>query len=221
MPSSRCGAVYASSMSGRVSGASTVIFDLGGVLVDSDPRHLYRRLFHDPAEMERFLAEVTTAEWNGRQDEGRPWSEAISELVAEHPNERALIEAFHQRWPEMLVGEIPGSVDIVREVRATDVRLLALSNWSSETFPFAFERFEFLSLFDAIVISGDVKARKPHAGIFEHLISEFDVEPSSSIFVDDARENVDAARALGFVALLFVDAETMRRDLRRLGVRRR
>ena len=206
---------------GRVNRASTVIFDLGGVLIDWDPRHLYRQLFDDPSEMERFLAEVTTAEWNGRQDEGRPWSEAIAELVAEHPGQRALIEAFHQRWPEMLAGEIPGSVDVLREVRATGVRLLALSNRSSETFPFALERFDFLSWFEAIVISGDVKARKPHRGIFEHVMDQLEVEPASSIFVDDSVENVDTARALGFVALRFVDAVTLRHDLKRLEVLRR
>ena len=197
---------------------STVIFDLGGVLVDWDPRHLYRQLFSDASEMETFLAEVTSAEWNARQDEGRSWDEAIEELVAEHPDKRELIEAFHRRWPEMLAGEIPGAVDVLDDVRRTDVRLLALSNWSSETFPFALERFEFLSWFDAIVISGDVKARKPQPAIFEHVIERFDVRPSATVFVDDSDANVAAARELGFVAVHFVDAEGLRRDLNELGV---
>jgi 2-haloacid dehalogenase len=198
-----------------------VIFDLGGVLIDWDPRHLYRQLFDDPSEMETFLAEVTTAEWNGRQDEGRSWSEGIAELVAEHPDQRALIEAFHRRWPEMLAGEIPGSVDVLRDVRATGARLLALSNWSSETFPFALERFPFLAWFETIVISGDVRARKPHPAIFEHVIGELVVEPSSTIFIDDSEANVEAAQALGFLALHFADAEALRRDLSELGVLRR
>ena len=90
---------------------TAVVFDLGGVLVDWDPRYLYRQLFDDPDEMESFLAEVTTAEWNAHQDAGRPWAEAVELLVAEHPQRRELIEAFHRRWPEMLAGEIPGTVE--------------------------------------------------------------------------------------------------------------
>jgi 2-haloacid dehalogenase len=102
---------------------TTVVFDLGGVLIDWDPRHLYRQLFDDPDEMESFLAEVTTAEWNGRQDAGRPWAEAIEILVAEHPERRELIEAFQRRWPEMLAGEIPGTVDVLADLRAAGVGL--------------------------------------------------------------------------------------------------
>ena len=200
---------------------STVIFDLGGVLIDWDPRHLYRQLFDDPSEMETFLAEVATAEWNGRQDEGRPWPEAIEELAAEHPEQRELIEAFHRRWPEMLAGEIPGTVDVLRDVHARGIRLLALSNWSSETFSFALEQFAFLSWFEAIVISGDVKARKPHPAIFQHVIEQLDVQPSSAVFIDDSDANVEAARTLGFLALQFVDAQALRRDLNQLGVLRR
>jgi len=116
-----------------------VVFDLGGVLVDWDPRYLYRQLFDDPDEMESFLAEVTTAEWNAHQDAGRSWAEAIELLVAEHPERRELIEAFHGRWPEMLAGEIRGTVDVLAELRAAGLRLVALSNWSAELFPVALE----------------------------------------------------------------------------------
>lgn len=197
---------------------SAVIFDLGGVLVDWDPRYLYRQLFDDPAEMETFLAEVTTAEWNGRQDEGRPWADAIEELTRKHPGQRDLIEAFHRRWPEMLAGEIPGTVEVLRDVRATGARLLALTNWSSETFPFALERFPFLSWFEAIVVSGDVRMKKPDPAIFEHVLEQYALEPSSTVFVDDSPANVEAARSLGLVSVRFVDATTLRHDLERLGV---
>src|SRR6476619_5458239 len=111
-----------------------VVFDLGGVLIDWDPRYLYRRLFDDADEMESFLTKVTTAEWNSHQDAGRPWEEAINLLVAEHPGQRELIEAFHHRWPEMLAGEVPGTVDVLAELRATGIRVVALSNWSAEMF---------------------------------------------------------------------------------------
>jgi 2-haloacid dehalogenase len=197
---------------------TALVFDLGGVLVDWDPRYLYRQLFDDPDEMESFLAEVTTAEWNAYQDAGRPWAEAVELLVAEHPQRRELIEAFHGRWPEMLAGEIPGTVDVLADVRAAGVRLFALSNWSAETFPVARERFDFLAWFEGIVISGDVGVNKPDRRIFEHLIEEFGIEPAAALFIDDSSANVEAAKALGFGTVQFTDAGALRRELVRLGL---
>ena len=197
---------------------TAVVFDLGGVLIDWDPRHLYRRLFDDSDEMESFLAEVTTAEWNGHQDAGRPWAEAIEILVAEHPERRELIEAFHRRWPEMLAGGIPGTVDVLAELRATDVRLLALSNWSAEMFPVALQRFDFLAWFEGIVISGEVGVNKPDRRIFDHLAEQFEIEPEAALFIDDSAANIDAARGLGFRVIQFTDAAALRLELVRLGV---
>jgi 2-haloacid dehalogenase len=197
---------------------TAVVFDLGGVLIEWDPRHLYRQLFDDPDEMESFLAEVTTAEWNGHQDAGRPSAEAVELLVAEHPERRERIEAFHRRWPEMLAGEIPDTVSVLAELRATGVRLVALSNWSAETFPIAGKRFDFLAWFEGIVISGDVGVNKPDRRIFEHLIAQFCIEPAHALFIDDSPANVEAASALGFVAIQFIDAIALRLDLVRLGL---
>jgi 2-haloacid dehalogenase len=192
---------------------TAVVFDLGGVLIEWDPRHLYRQLFDDPDEMESFLAEVTTAEWNAHQDAGRPWAEAIELLVAEHPERRDLIEAFHRRWPEMLTGEIPGTVDVLADLRAAGVRLIALSNWSAETFPVARERFDFLAWFEGILISGEVGVNKPDRRIFEHLIERFGIEPAAALFIDDSSANVDAATTLGFRAVQFTDAAALRAEL--------
>ena len=199
---------------------TTVVFDLGGVLIDWDPRYLYRQLFDDPDEMESFLAEVTTAEWNAHQDAGRTWAEAIELLVAEHPERRELIEAFHGRWPEMLAGEIPGTVHVLAELRAAGVRLVALSNWSAEMFPIARERFDFLAWFEGIVISGDVGVNKPDRRIFELLMDRFGIEPAAAIFIDDSAANVDAAAALGFNAIQFTDPTALRVELVRLGLLR-
>ena len=195
---------------------TTVVFDLGGVLIDWDPRHLYRQLFDDPNEMEAFLAEVTTAEWNAHQDAGRPWAEAIEILVAEHPERRELIEAFHRRWPEMLAGEIPRTVDVLTALRATGIRLVALTNWSAETFPVARERFDFLAWFEGIVVSGEVGVNKPDPRIFEHLLERFGIEPAEALFIDDSPANIDTATALGFRAIRFTDAAALRRELIRL-----
>lgn len=197
---------------------TSVIFDLGGVLVDWDPRYLYRKLFDDPDEMESFLAEVTTAEWNAQQDAGRPWAEAVDLLVAEHPEQRELIEAFHRRWPEMLAGEIPGTVDVLAELRSTDVRLVALSNWSAEMFPIARARFDFLAWFEGIVLSGEVGANKPDRQIFDHLSKQFDIEPERTLFIDDSAVNIDAARELGFRVIQFTDAASLRLELVALGL---
>jgi 2-haloacid dehalogenase len=197
---------------------TAVIFDLGGVLVDWDPRYLYRQLFDDADEMESFRAEVTAAEWNAHQDAGRPWAEAVELLVAEHPERRELIEAFHRRWPEMLAGEIPGTVDVLADLRAAGVRLIALSNWSAETFPVARERFDFLAWFEGIVISGDIGVNKLDRRIFDHLTDQFGIEPAATLFVDDSSANVDAATALGFGAIQFTDATALRRELVRHGL---
>jgi 2-haloacid dehalogenase len=197
---------------------TTVVFDLGGVLIDWDPRYLYRQLFDDPDEMESFLAEVTTAEWNAHQDAGRPWADAVEILVAEHPERRELIEAFQRRWPEMLAGEISGTVDVLAELRAAGVRLIALSNWSAEMFPIARARFDFLAWFEGIVISGEVGVNKPDRRIFEHLAAQFEIEPETALFIDDSPANVDAASALGFRVIQFTDATALRLQLVSIGL---
>ena len=197
---------------------TVVVFDFGGVLIDWDPRHLYRRLFDDPDEMEAFLEEVELAEWNTRQDAGGSWAEAIEQLAAQHPERRELIEAFHRRWPETLAGEIPDTVAVLAELRDAGVRLLALSNWSAETFPVARERFPFLAWFEGIVISGEVGVTKPDPRIFEHLLERFGIEASDAVFVDDQAANVEAAARLGFNAILFTGSSALRGELVRLGL---
>jgi 2-haloacid dehalogenase len=192
---------------------TAVVFDLGGVLIDWNPRYLYRTLFDDEAEMEAFLAEVTTQEWNAEQDAGRPWSEAVEALVAQHPDRRELIEAYWHRWPETLGGPIQGTVDILGELRARGVRTYALSNWSAETFPLARPRFPFLEWFDGILISGEAKLAKPDPLIFAHLLERFGLEPGSTVFIDDSTANVRAAEAAGLIAMRFENPEKLRAEL--------
>ncbi|HET7505692.1 MAG TPA: HAD family phosphatase [Kofleriaceae bacterium] len=181
-----------------------VIFDLGGVLVDWNPRHLYRKLFvDDPAGMERFLAEVCTTEWNARQDAGRPWAEAVAELVAQHPAQAELIRAFHERWIETLAGPIDDSVAILGELRAAGHRLYGLTNWSHETFPLARARFEFFGWFDGIVVSGQERMIKPDRRIYLRLFERYGVDPRRAVFIDDNLVNVEAAIALGVHGIHF------------------
>ncbi len=196
-----------------------VVFDLGGVLIDWNPRYLYRQLFDgDEAAMEAFLAEVTTPEWNGRQDAGRKWSEAVEALVREHPERRELIEAYWKRWPETLGGAIDPTVELLAELRASGVPVYALSNWSAETFPVALERYPFLGWFDGIVISGAVGVAKPDPRIYEHLLDRFGLQPATTIFIDDSESNVRAAEAMGLTAIRFDEIAAVRDALRSLGV---
>jgi 2-haloacid dehalogenase len=197
---------------------TAVVFDLGGVLIDWNPRDLYRTLFDDEAEMEAFLSEVTTQEWNAQQDAGRPWSEAVEALVALHPGRRELIEAYWHRWPETLGGPIQGTVDILAELGSRGVRTYALSNWSAETFPLARPRFPFLEWFDGILISGEAKLVKPDPRIFAYLLDKFGLEAGSTVFIDDSAANVRAAAEAGLVAVRFMDPAHLRRELVALGL---
>jgi len=197
----------------------TVIFDLGNVLIQWDPRHLYRKIFvGDEACMEAFLAEVCTAEWNDQQDRGRPWKQGIAEAIERHPAQEAAIRAYFDRWPEMVPGAIDDAVAILKELRQQPLRLLALTNWSAETFPIAQARFDFLAWFDGIVVSGHERLAKPQAEIFELVIARFNLNPASAVFIDDSLRNVEAAMRQGMQAIHFAGADDLRARLRALGM---
>lgn len=200
-------------------GFDTVVFDLGGVLVDWNPRHLYRKLFDgDDAAMERFLAEVCTGAWNEQQDAGRSWNEAIASLSAEHPAHAPLIAAYRSRWEEMLGAPMTDSIAVLGELRGRGTRLYALTNWSQETFPIALERFDFLHWFAGIVVSGEERLCKPDPAIFRRLLARFGIVPERTVYIDDAPRNVDAARQLGMHGVLFRDAAGLREALGQAGL---
>lgn len=196
----------------------TVVFDLGGVLVDWNPRYLYRTLFDDEAAMERFLAEVCTPFWNEAQDAGRPWQEAVATLSAQHPDHADLIDAYRTRWLETLRGPIQPTVDLLAALRAGGVRLYALTNWSQETFPLARQRFDFLGWFEGIVVSGEEKLIKPDPEIFQRLIRRYAIEPARTLYIDDSLKNVAAAEALGMRGWHFQGADGLREHMRSLGL---
>jgi 2-haloacid dehalogenase len=190
-----------------------VVFDLGGVLIDWDPRHLYRKLLADEAAVEEFLATVCTPEWNAELDRGRPFAEGVAELVERHPEHAANIAAYHERWPEMVAGDIPGTVEVLAELRAAGVPLYALTNWSAETFAITRGRFEFLEWFDGLLVSGEERVTKPDPAIFRLLLDRFGLDPAATVFVDDSEANVAAARRLGIDAIRFTGPEDLRREL--------
>lgn len=191
-----------------------VVFDLGGVLVDWNPRHLYRKLFvGDDLGMECFLATVCTQTRNEQHDRGRSFSESIAELCIRYPSFEVMIRAYRARWPEMLNGPIEGSVEALAELARSGQRLFALTNWSAETFPIALERYEFLQWFDGIVVSGDEGMAKPDVEIYELLLDRFGLTASRTLFIDDTLVNVRAAHSLGLQALHFRSEEGLREEL--------
>jgi 2-haloacid dehalogenase len=193
---------------------SIVVFDLGGVLIDWNPRHLYRKLFPgDEAAMEVFLATVCTQEWNEHQDAGRRFSEAAALLCAQHPHHAELIEAYGARFDEMMRGPIEGTVTILKALHGRGVPLYALSNWSAETFPLAAKRFDFLQLFRGTVISGEVGVIKPDPRIFRILLERHRIEPGEAVYIDDNPRNAEAARAFGIHGIHFTDPTKLHREL--------
>jgi 2-haloacid dehalogenase len=190
-----------------------VVFDLGGVLIDWDPRYLYRKLLADEGEVEEFLATVCTPEWNAEQDRGRPFAEGVAELVERHPAHAAAIAAYAERWAEMLGGELTGTVEVLAELRAAGMPVYALTNWSAETFGVARERFAFLDWFRGVLVSGEERLIKPDPRFFRLLVERFGLDPRATFYVDDSAANVAAARRLGFDAVRFTGPERLRRDL--------
>ena len=197
----------------------TVAFDLGGVLIAWDPRHLYRKLFAgDETAMEHFLATVCTHEWNRCQDAGRNFAEGARLLKAEHPEKAELIDAYFSRFDEMMPGPIADSVEILAELRDRGTPLYGLTNFSAETYPPAFERFEFLRWFDGILVSGEVGLIKPDPRIFELLIERFAIDPRRAVYIDDVETNVIAARPLGIHGIHFTTPAALRAELAELGL---
>lgn len=194
-----------------ISAVDTFLFDLGGVLIDWSPRYLFARHFaNDEAAMDAFLSTVCTQDWNVTMDAGKPAHEARAERIAMFPDHEHLIHRWFDEWPNMMRGEVPGVVDILRDVRDRGFRLHALSNWSADTFGHARDRFDFLDWFEHIVVSGEVGLIKPDRAIFEHAIARCALVPRRTLFIDDSAKNTATAAALGFHVHHFIDAERLR-----------
>lgn len=197
----------------------TVIFDLGAVLIDWNPRHLYRKVFTDTERMEWFLKDICSPDWNEEQDAGRTFEEATHLLIRQHPDLQNEILAYWHRWEEMLGDAIHGTVDILKEFKhSRKFRIYALTNWSAETFPIALRRFEFLHWFDGIVMSGKEKTRKPFPEFYQILFNRYHIDPAKAIFIDDNLRNIHAAEALGLPGIHFHSPEQLRTVLTEQGL---
>lgn len=192
----------------------TVIFDLGGVLIDWDPRHLYRKIFKTEEEIIWFLENICTGEWNDQQDAGRSFEEATEELVNKFPEHELPIRAWYGRWQETIRGPIHETVDVLREVKEKkNHRLYALTNWSAQTFPWALQNFEFLHWFEGIVVSGVEKTRKPFPEFYQILFDRYQVNPARAVFIDDNVKNIEGGKRIGLHTIHFQNAQKLRSDL--------
>ncbi len=198
----------------------TIIFDLGGVLIDWNPKYLYRDVFEgDEKKVDWFLNTICTYEWNMEHDAGRPLQEGTELLVRNFPEYESWIRLYYDQWPKMLGGPITGTVDILKRLKQREnYKLFALTNWSNETFPIAKERYEFLNDFEGIVVSGDEKTRKPYPKIYEIILDRYKISPEKAVFIDDSHDNIIAAAKLGIQGIHFKNAGQLQQELKTFNV---
>ncbi|HEX2606457.1 MAG TPA: HAD family phosphatase [Flavisolibacter sp.] len=197
----------------------SIVFDLGGVLIDWNPNYVFDSLFTDKEKQQFFFENICTSDWNENQDAGYPLQKATEELIEQHPDWKPFIEAFYGRWEEMLGGPIAETVAIFRQIKESGkYRLYALTNWSAETFPKALALYDFLHWFDGRLVSGEEKIRKPFAPFYQLLIDRFQLNPATTLFIDDNLRNIKAAEAFGIQCIHFRDAQQLREELNRLAV---
>ena len=196
---------------------NTIIFDLGGVLINWDPRRVYQTIFKTEKEIDWFFENICTSDWNENQDAGYPISKATEERVAQYPEWEKEIRAFYGRWVEMLGGPIQETVDLFKELKQNQsLKFYALTNWSAETFPIALKQFEFLEWFDGILVSGEEKTRKPFPGFYQKLLDKYSIDSFKAIFIDDNLRNVKAGENLGIKGIHFTDPANLKLRLNEL-----
>jgi 2-haloacid dehalogenase len=195
---------------------TALIFDLGGVLIDWDPRHLYRKLFGDEVQMERFLGEICTPSWHDQHDRGVSTQATCADLAARHPEWAEYIRAWGERSEEMVGGAIQATVDVLGDVKGTGLPCYALTNMEAETYPLRLQRFEFLHWFDGTVVSGFEGMAKPDPEIFRLLLERYSLDPSHTLMIDDRPQNLAPAEMVGLHTLLFSSPEPLRHELESL-----
>ena len=197
---------------------TTLIFDFGGVLIEWDPRNLYRRYFDDSEAMEQFLEEIDFMEWNAHQDRGRPFAEGVAELSARFPQHAGLIRAYHDHWEESIGEPITRTIEIVQRLKRAGWPVYGLSNWSSETFPITRRKHSFFDILDGYLLSGEVNLVKPDPAIFQRLLDKIGRRAQECLFIDDSPTNIEAARKLGFVCIHYRSPEQLEGELKQLGI---
>jgi len=197
----------------------TIIFDLGGVLIDWNPEYVYLKEFNgDRIKMKWFFDNICTPSWNEQQDEGKLMKKATQERVKLFPEYKRLIEMFYGRWEEMLKEEISGTVKILENLKRNNYRLIALTNWSAETFPIAIKKYKFLKLFEGIVVSGEIKMLKPFKEIYDFTLKKYNLDPKECVFIDDRLENIQGAVRCGINGIQFQSHEKLINELKKINI---
>ena len=196
---------------------NTIIFDFGGVLIDWNPRYMYRDEFEENSEMEDFLSKVCTDDWNLQQDKGRSLAEGTRILQHKFPEHVVKIQLYYDQWEKMIKGDIPQNVALLRKLKEK-YKLYGLTNWSAETFPIVFKQYSFFQLFDGIVISGEEKLIKPDKKIFELILERYHLKAENSLFIDDNVNNIQAAKEMGFATIHVLEKTDLKRELYALGL---
>lgn len=194
----------------------TIIFDLGGVLVDWNPKYIYRKVFnYDEDKVQWFLNTICTSEWNVEQDGGRTIAEAVSLKIAEFPQYEKWIRLFYTEWEGMFSGAIDDNVALFKKLKASgNYNIYALTNWSAETWPKALKLFPFYHDFDGVVVSGQEKTRKPFIEIYKIIINRYNIKPENTVFIDDNIENVATANKIGLNGIHYYNHLQLLDDLR-------
>ncbi|MEM7371481.1 MAG: HAD family phosphatase [Bacteroidota bacterium] len=197
----------------------TIVFDLGGVLLDWNPRYVYKEIFESEEKVEWFLEHICTHDWNIQQDAGRTLAEATEFLISKHPEWEKEIRIYYDRWADMLGGAIQETVDLLQDlVKSNTYRILALTNWSGETFPTAKALFPFLHWFEGVVVSGDERLIKPDHRLYHVLFDRYSVDPRKAVFIDDSLPNILAARELGMTAFHFRSTRLLLEEMAEAGI---
>ncbi len=194
-----------------------IIWDLGNVLIDWNPKYVFDKQIKDEEKRKYFFQNICTMDWNEAQDAGYPIKQATEDLVAKHPDWKEHIEAYYGRWEEMLGGPIEGTVQIYNDLKqTTDLKFYALTNWSHELFPVALQRYPFLHLFDGRVVSGEEKMRKPDPRFYKLLLDRYALKAAEVLFIDDNERNIRAAETLGIKSIWFKNPQQLTVDLKEL-----
>ena len=195
---------------------TTIIFDLGNVLLDWNPMYVYHNYFDSEEKRNYFFENICTAEWNELQDEGRSIVEATQELVKKFPDWEQPIRDYYGRWTEMLKGPIHGTVEIFRQLKESGkYKIYALTNWQAGLFDIALVRYNFMHWFDGRVVSGEEKTRKPFPEFYQRLLDRYDINPAEALFIDDSLRNVKGAEALGIKSIHFQNPEQLKAELQK------
>ncbi len=198
---------------------NTLIFDLGGVLIDWNPEYVFLKEFKgNRKKMKWFFENICTMEWNEKQDKGKLIKDATNERIKKFPKYENLINMYYGKWEDMLKGEISATVRILKKLKNKNYKLFALTNWSAETWPVAIKRFDFLKLFDGIVVSGQIQMLKPDKEIYNYIIKKFKLNPSKCVFIDDRMSNVNGARLCGINGIKFDKSTKLITDLKKINI---